>query len=359
MGTIRAQRVASSGRWRFLLTSAACLGLVGLWCGAPKKATRQSTPQGIEALTGACEHENLTQPCSCGLEPGRQTCLQAAWSSCECNGGADGAAGSGGSMGAIPSFEGNQRTDITFEWERTPATVGDGSCLPGSYEGNFQGIYYSMLAPNGLGVPVLNVQAPGAPSGFHFTLAPAQGGERVQKVKGEMTGTADGAFPFTAIVEGELDCPTATFTAKLLMGQYSVLSDGVLPQKFDGIMSGRYDKRTHTFIDGVWDVRESSASPPGTLAPTLPRDFKRDGFGGDGQWAAGLATDLTDRTLTACPTNYTCGAGPLGPNKLLCNGPLGTPTCLTDADCNTNFPGEGVLCLKASAFAVCLRECKP
>jgi hypothetical protein len=354
MGT--ALRVGWSERWVCVVGLA--VSLAGPGCGAPKKATRESKPDGLQALSGACEYENLTQPCGCGAAPGRQACVAGSWAACECSGG-DGAAGSGGGTGTLPTFEGNLRSDITFEWVKTPRSAGDGSCLPGEYEGNFHGIYYSALAPMGLGVPVLNFEAPGAPSGFHFSLAPAQGGERIQKVKGEMTGTADGVFPFTAMIEGELDCPTSTFTATLIMGRYSVLTDGVLPQSFEGVMSGHYDKRTHTFVDGAWDVRETTASPPGMLAPTLPRDFKRDGYGGDGGWAAALATDVADPTLTACPTNYTCGAGPLGPNKLLCNTALGTPTCLTDADCNTLFPGEGVLCLKASAFSLCLRECKP
>jgi hypothetical protein len=340
-----------------VVSVAACI-VAMLGCGSGKKTTRETKPDGLQALTGVCSQVNLTQPCGCGTQPGRQACLSGAWTECECSGG-DGAAGSGAGTGTVPTFEGNLRSDIVFDWVRTPLTEGGGDCLPGEYEGNFHGIYYSMLAPGGLGVPVLNFQVPGEPSGFRFALSPAQGGERIQKVKGEMSGTADGVFPFTAMIEGELDCPTATFTATLLMGSYSVLVDGLVPQSFEGVMTGRYDKRSHTFVDGTWDVRETSASPPGMLAPTLPRDFMRDGYGGDGGWAASLATDLSKPGLTMCPTNYTCGAGPLGPNKLLCNGPFGTPTCLTDAECDTLFPGEGVLCLKASAFSLCLRECKP
>jgi hypothetical protein len=303
-----------------------------------------------------CSQRNATRACSCGGMPGRQVCDGAEFLTCECaaNGGG---AGNGG--GVVPSFEGNQRTDITFSWLKTPVMGSTGDCLPGEYEGNFFGIYYSMLAPGGLGVPVTNIDAPGAPSGFHFTVMPAEGGETILKVIGEMNGIADLAFPFKAKIEGELDCKTSTFTAQMIDGTYSVLAEGLLPQYFEGPMSAHYDKRTRTFVDGIWDVAETSAMPPGTLAPTLPRDFMRDGFGGSGKFAAALATDVNDPDVTACPANFTCGAGPLGPNKLLCNGPLGTPTCLTDADCELSFPGEGVLCLNAAAFAICLRECKP
>jgi hypothetical protein len=330
-----------------------CILLAG--CGATAEPRTQRAGASGATPGASCGQNQLTQACQCeDARPGRQVCQAEAWSACEC---ADPAADGG--VGAAANFEGNQRTDITFEWERTPNGGIAGDCLPGDYEGNFAGVYYSMLAPQGLGVPVANLDPPDAPSGFHFTVEPAQGGETIQRVKGEMNGTADLAFPFKARIEGELDCKAATFVAQLIDGSYSVLADGFVPQKFDGVMVGRYDHRTHTFIDGSWDVRESSAMPPGTLAPTQPRDFMRDGYGGSGEWAAGRATDVNDPTLTQCPANYTCKGGPLGPNKLLCNGPLGVPTCLSDAECEAQFPGEGVMCLKASAFSLCLRECKP
>jgi hypothetical protein len=346
---------------RSLLIGALCLAGCSAAANSGKRGQSQNGAAGsgtfLGASTGACTQNNLTQACGCSASmPGRQTCVAGTWSTCEC---AAAAADGGVVTGDIPSFAGNNRSDITFVWERTPSSMGSDSCLPGSYEGNFGGVYYSILAPNGLGVPVANFDAPGQPSDFHFTVEPAEGGESIHRIKGQMKGRADGTFPFGAMIEGELDCKTATFTAKLIDGSYSVLMDGLLPQKFDGVMSGHYDKRTHTFVDGEWDVRETSANPPGMLAPTQPRDFKRDGYGGSGSWAAGLPTDVNDAALTQCPTNYMCKGGPLGPNKLLCNGALGVPTCLSDADCNMLFPGEGVTCLKATAFSMCIRECKP
>jgi hypothetical protein len=146
----------------------------------------------------------------------------------------------------------------------------------------------------------------------------------------------------------------------LIGGSYSVLVDGLLPQQFEGVASAKYDKRTHTFINGVWDVRETTSVPPGQLAPSLPRDFQRDGFGGSGEFGAALATDLGDPNVIACTgSSYTCGPGFLGPNKFLCNTLLGPPACTTDADCNTGFPGENVPCLRAGPGSLCIRECRP
>ena len=173
-----------------------------------------------------------------------------------------------------------------------------------------------------------------------------------------MDGLADALFPCKAQIPGEPNCQSGVFTGQMTDGTYSVLVSGLAQQTFEGPMSARYDKRTHTFVDGQWDVKETSASPPGKLAPSQPRDFTRDGYGGSGQFAAALPTILTDPGLTACPSSLTCTSGLLGPNKLLCNNALGTPTCNTDADCATSFPGENVPCLKASLFSLCLRECK-
>jgi hypothetical protein len=327
-------------------------------------AAGASLSPGSNAAPTPCAQDNLTEPCTCGDgTSGRQVCASGAWQSCECAGGLGiGGPGApsdgGGAVGSPATFPGNLRNDITFSWQSTAAPILDGSCPPGRYEGNLEGVYYSTLNPTPIGLPITNLDPPGAPSGFHFDLEPALGGETIQKVKGEVDGLADALFPFKAQIEGELNCRTGVFTGTLFDGSYSILVDGLLPQKFDGVVSSKYDKRTHTFVNGSWDVRETTAVPPGRLAPTLPHDLTRDGFGGSGDFAAAFPTNLNDPTLKSCPSNFTCGPGPLGPNKLLCNNILGTPTCLTDADCAPQFPGEGVVCLKASLFSLCLRECK-
>ena len=283
-------------------------------------------------------------------------CDGSAWAACEC---ADGASvGSGGLQ-----LEGNNRTDIMFEWERTEVSTELGGCLPGKYEGTFGGLYWSFIATlapiHGLAVPIANIDIPGEPSGFFFTVEPAEGGETVLKIKGQMVGTADLTFPFTATLEGELDCKTKSFHAFMKAGKYSVLIDGLAAQYFDGEMSGKYDVETHTFINGQWDVYEHSGMPPGRPAPSLPRVFDRDGFGGFGTWSAALPTDLADPTLGGCPTDYVCQPGLLGPNKHLCSSLLGAPGCTSDAECDLHFPGEEIACLQTSTFATCVRECRP
>jgi hypothetical protein len=288
---------------------------------------------------------------------GRQVCDGARWGVCEC------APAGSSSGGAALNLEGNNRSDIHFVWDKTMASADLGGCLPGDYEGTFGGIYWSYIATiapiSELAVPIANIDLPDQPSGFHFTVEPAQGGETVLNIKGEMHGTADLTFPFTADLTGQLDCKTKTFTAQMMNGKYSVLVEGLAAQMFTGVMSGRYDSRTHTFVEGNWDVWETSGTPPGTPAPSLPRDFKRDGFGGYGTFAAALPTNLMDPQLGACPQNFSCDKGPLGPNKYLCSSLLGAPGCNTDADCDAEFPNTGVDCLKTSTFSTCIKECKP
>jgi len=311
---------------------------------------------GASPVGGACAQARRTQPCTCADGArGRQSCdASLAWGACEC------AAESGL---IIPNFEGNRRTDITFEWDRT-ATSGDlGGCLPGEYEGTFGGLYWSYLATlapiEELFVPVANIAIPGEPSGFKFTVMPAEGGETVLRIQGRMDGLADGIFPFNSALEGQLDCSTKTFTANIIGGVYSILVEGLLPQSFEGVMWGTYDVKTHTIVSGEWDVRETTGMPPGSLAPMLPREFARDGFGGYGTWAAALPTDTSDPNLKPCPGEAVCGTGPFGPNKLLCGDGFGPPVCLAQADCDTWLPGADSSCLAAGAVSNCFAECKP
>jgi hypothetical protein len=317
---------------------------------------------GSTVMAGGCAPDNVTAPCSCGTAPGRQICLQGAWSSCECAASPGGVSAGGSSPGGQTtslSVPGNDRSDIHFDWMSTPPAITDGSCPPGRYEGNIQGLYYTPLNPTPIPIPIANFAVPGGPSGFYFDLEPALGGETLQRVHGQVNGQVDLAIPFVVDVEGKLNCQSGVFTGNLTNGHYSILINGLLDQHFEGVAQAKYDKRTHTFIDGVWDVAETTSMPPGTLAPMLPRDFSRDGFGGSGDFAAAFPTDMNDPTLKACPSGYSCGQGPLGPNKMLCNSILGVPTCTTDADCAPQFPGDNVTCLKASLFSLCLRECKP
>ncbi|MET0387757.1 MAG: hypothetical protein ABW321_17430 [Polyangiales bacterium] len=342
-----------------LATSAAC-GSEPQQTPLRGAAGNGSAPVGIpnnaDGSLSSCTQLNQTRACTCGSMPGRQVCDGAAWQTCECA-----APGGSGSNGL--TLDGNNRTDLQFVWEKTATSEDLGGCLPGKYEGTFGGIYWSYIATlapiSELAVPIANLDIPGEPSGFHFTVEPAQGGETILKIKGEMVGTADLVFPFDADLEGELDCKTKTFQARMINGVYSVLIEGLVAQQFVGVLNGSYDVRTQTFINGQWDVWETSGMPPGRQAPMLPREFARDGFGGFGTWSAALPTDLSSPQLTGCPTDYACGSGPLGPNKYLCQSLLGVPGCTTDAECDLHFPGDSVKCLQTSLFATCLKECKP
>jgi hypothetical protein len=356
-----------SGRAHSACWMAMCV--LGLACGGDATAASRggehpdsptaSGPLDNPALAASgCGLPNLTQPCTCNGAPGRQVCDGKRFGACECA-----AMGGNGQSSSTLGLEGNARSDIHFVWDKTKADADSGGCLPGDYEGNFGGIYWSYIATlapiSDLAVPVANIDLPDAPSGFHFTVEPAQGGETVLHIKGVMDGTADLTFPFKAQIEGELDCKTKSFNARMYDGSYSVLIDGLVAQDFQGTMWGSYDVRTHTFVEGEWDVAETSGMPPGKAAPMLPRDFSRDGFGGYGTWAAALPTDVSDPKITACPSDFECDPGPLGPNKLLCSSLLGPPGCDTDADCDGEFPAGGVECLKTTAFSTCLKECKP
>ena len=311
-----------------------------------------------------CGLDNATMSCVCGARPGRQICLAGVWSACDCEDpgisspGGSGGTGSVGPMTSAPSFEGNLRTDITFDWAGLDSPVDNGECPPGRYEGNFQGIYNSIYSA-GVIWPVANLDLPGLPSGFYYDLSPAAGGELTQKLTGQVDGLADLVFPFTLLIDGELNCRTGKAKARLYDGTYSILVDGVVPQFFEGEATADYDKRTKTFVRGVWEVWETSSLTQGKKAPSLPRDFLRDGFGGYGRFSAAFPTDLKDPKVKPCPPNYGCGPAALGPNKLICNSLLGTPACLADSDCDAQFPGEGVACLNASLFSLCVRECRP
>jgi hypothetical protein len=325
---------------------------------APSNALNAASTDNPLAPSAHCGQMNATQPCRCASAPGRQVCNGDVWGACEC------ASSAPAGANASVDLAGNARTDIKFSWAQTPPN-GDqvGGCLPGDYEGNFGGLYWSYIATlapiDGLAVPIANIDLPDAPSGFHFTVMPAEGGETVLKIKGQMDGTADLTFPFSADIEGQLDCKTKQFSAQMLNGTYSVLIQGLVAQQFIGVMHGTYDVHTQTFVNGDWDVWETSGMPPGTQAPMLPRDFDRDGFGGYGTWAAALPTDLSNPKIVACSSDYACDSGPLGPNKFLCSSLLGPPGCSTDADCDAQFPGAGVSCLMATAFSTCLMECRP
>ena len=171
----------------------------------------------------------------------------------------------GGVASASVGPEAN-RSATRFDWQRTQPSMG--SCEAGHYEGTFSGIYGpSIIVVSDLKViPVFPIDLPGSP-GLQFDLARTGQGEVFTVQNGKMNGNALGAFPFTADIQGSLDCEKMTFDAKLINGSYFI---GPLEYRFEGPFLGAYDKQSHSFVNGTWKVTE----------PDYPT------AGGEGDWSA-------------------------------------------------------------------------
>jgi hypothetical protein len=259
-------------KWSVMLL--ACLA-----CGDDAALSSSDDPSsgadgGTIASGAKCATRYETKACSCDALKGAQYCTATGWSDCECqlpSGGTVTSNGSTPSQDGASTPAGNLRTDIHFDWERTPRT--EGSCEPGYYEGTFQGLYASNITFVGAPIPVFALGTPGHP-GLSFTLTKkAGGGEKLVIENGKMDGTADGAFPFIGTLTGTLDCDTLEFNA-ILDGHYSLGVDGVGIFKFKGPLIGKYDKATRSVVMATWDVDEYD--PP----PLNPDD------GGYGDWNA-------------------------------------------------------------------------
>lgn len=253
-----------------------CALAAAMGCSAEEPASAGAAAPGQPA-GASCAPDYLTQPCSCGVARGRQTCQAGAFTACECAtpaaaGGAAGRAApaaGGGVPGAMPGapLAGDppaNRSSVRFDWARTQPT--GGSCEAGHYEGTFTGVYGpSIIVVADLRViPVFPVPLPDNP-GLAFDLLREGNGEIFTVSNGKMSGNALGAFPFTADVVGKLDCETLKFEARLVNGSYFI---GPLEYRFEGPITADYDKVTHTMINGLWTVEE----------PDWP------GAGGSGDW---------------------------------------------------------------------------
>lgn len=219
------------------------------------------------AAAGAdCTLSNLTQACTCSTGwAGSQTCASGTWTACNCRAPAAASGSVSGGSGTAVGPEAN-RSSARFDWQRTTPSLG--SCEAGHYEGVFTGIYGpSIIVVADLKViPVFPVDLPGSP-GLAFDLARQGQGEVFTVSNGRMNGNALGAFPFTADIVGSLDCETLTFDAKLVNGSYFI---GPLEYKFEGPLLASYNKESHSFVAGTWNVME----------PAYP------GAGGGGDWSA-------------------------------------------------------------------------
>jgi len=222
---------------------------------------------------GKCGVRYETKACTCDALKGAQFCTATGWSECECQrpeGGTVRGNSSAPAQEGNSTPAGNLRSDIHFEWERTPAT--EGSCEPGYYEGTFWGYFASSITVVGAPIPVFALGTPGHP-GLAFTLAKkAGGGEELVIENGIMDGVADGLFPFKGTLTGSLNCDTLEFNA-ILDGYYSLGVDGVGKFTFKGPLKSGYDKATRSIINATWDVKEY----PNPIA---------DHIGGAGEWEA-------------------------------------------------------------------------
>ncbi|MDB4986619.1 MAG: hypothetical protein JWN04_1797 [Myxococcaceae bacterium] len=246
-------------------------------CGSDDGTTTADDEDGGTGRTGsACAEHYATEACTCGALPGSQYCGADGWSECECQlpggGTIKGNAGNGATgTSAVPA--GNLRSDIMFDWERTPPV--SGSCEPGYYGGTFAGIYASQLTFVNAAIPVVAIDVPGMP-GLAFTLTKKAGsGEQLVIENGMMNGDADGLFPFIGTLTGSLDCTTLKFNA-ILDGYYSLGVNGVGMFRFKGPLVADYDKATHQVINATWNVLEYDPPPANFVTPA----------GGQGTWSA-------------------------------------------------------------------------
>lgn len=242
------------------------LASCALACAADSEG---GAPKG-EAQGVHCAPQNLTQACSCGALRGRQVCSASGWNACECrapsamSSGAQ-AMGSAGAPGmttndpltgdptiAVGEDPPGNRSSMRFDWERTVPS--GGSCEAGHYEGTFTGWYGpSIIVVSDLKViPVFPVDLPDSP-GLAFDLTREGTGEIFSVSNGHMNGNALGAFPISAEIVGKLDCETKKFDAMLVNGSYLI---GPIEYHFEGPITADYDKQTHTFVNGLWEVTE-------------------------------------------------------------------------------------------------------
>ncbi|MFC1641703.1 hypothetical protein ACFL5O_03290 [Myxococcota bacterium] len=91
---------------------------------------------------------------------------------------------------------------------------------------------------------------PDGEPGFELWLeSAANSGEVFRVNRGTVRGTANGTFPFSFNITGDLDCTTKRFVGKVEDGQYSV---GPLEYEFTGDVTADYDKIRNKLINGTW-----------------------------------------------------------------------------------------------------------
>jgi hypothetical protein len=249
--------------------------MAALGCGDPVggEVSLQSDASTAAVPSSQCVAAQ-TRACTCagtGGAPaaGTQACYEGYWLTCAC------------AQSSVPST--------------VPST---GDCLAGRYEGDFSGLYASGFSFGGLPVPVIAFDPFGGP-GLSLTLTANDTGfgefREYSVSDGFMKGNADGVFPIEGVITGSLNCGTKEFRGTL-EGWYSIALDTGTDLNrgfFKGPIFARYDASKHTFVDGTWNVLESSQG--GVLAP-ITTAFQTgvfspgmlvQNYGGNGDWQAG------------------------------------------------------------------------
>ncbi len=233
----------------------------------------------------ACAVPNSTRMCSCDRngEPvsGRQTCLAGTgWTACECAELLAEDADGGTSIHTGPEIDPLQNKIMkSFDWYH--AMSGIGSCEAGHYEGAFAGDYNPAL------VVVFSAGFSGSmpvSGNVSHDIMEDETGEYFEVRDGVFEGMAMAMFPFQGEFYGKLDCTTVTFEGGLRNCFYIAFG---LQFAFEGLARSRYDKNTHSFIDGVWSVTELDANgvhpPPPEAYPGQPLPPPPQ-LGGIGTW---------------------------------------------------------------------------
>jgi hypothetical protein len=147
-------------------------------------------------------------------------------------------------MGSAPAPLPTYDPNVHFEWTETvPGTV---ACEPGHYVGTFDGFYNTLIPVAG---------------DIDMTLSQSQNGEFLEVSDGEMSGVANLTIPFSATVQGSLDCQGEHFDAQLIDGTYDAFGN---VSSFEGPLVADYDTSTHKMISGTWTVTEPNGTSGGT-----------------------------------------------------------------------------------------------
>jgi hypothetical protein len=250
------------------LLSASSLAALGTGCASNDPVTSSPPLGSIDSGIGGAGDcsEADTQPCSCSNYQSIRTCIDGAWSDCDCR-------------AVVYPDAGDTNPD-------------DSPCKAGYYTGTFEGEYWSGIFDPGGGVgslvplPIKATGANGIP-GLALTLEETVEGENsefpVYTVgDGCVVGVAEalgglfGNHPFVGTIQGELDCYTGKFEGTLV-GYYTIFGIPEIKYNFSGPVTNQYSPGDPPKLGmGAWNVREHDA-------PNAP--------GGGGTWDVSWTSD--------------------------------------------------------------------